>query len=45
MVAFLVCTGLKYDLKRVEEVLYDVKIRGLLKSKQQQSPVPTEMEV
>eukprot|EP00850_Spirogloea_muscicola_P012004 SM000076S21825 [mRNA] locus=s76:431367:433629:+ [translate_table: standard] len=25
--------GLKYDLKRVEEVLYDVKIRGLLEQK------------
>lgn len=37
-------TGLKYDLKRVEEVLYDVKIRGLLKAKQEQPSVPTEME-
>lgn len=41
---FFLRTGLKYDLKRVEEVLYDVKIRGLLKAKQEQSFAPTEME-
>ena len=24
--------GLKYDLKKIEEVVYDIKIRGLTKS-------------
>jgi hypothetical protein len=24
--------GLKYDLKKIEEVVYDIKIRGLIKS-------------
>ncbi|KAL3680131.1 hypothetical protein R1sor_023087 [Riccia sorocarpa] len=32
--------GLKYDLKKVEEVLYDVKIRGLLSN--QAAPKPME---
>lgn len=30
------CTGMKYDLRKVEEVYYDVKIRGLAVNGMQQ---------
>eukprot|EP01018_Ginkgo_biloba_P021266 Gb_15140 [translate_table: standard] len=37
--------GMKYDLKKVEEVLYDVKIRGLLSdSPQLQSTIETDRD-
>ncbi|XP_024537552.1 translin-like [Selaginella moellendorffii] len=34
--------GLKYDLKKVEEILYDVKIRGLLTGKESKTPEETK---
>lgn len=33
------CAGLKYDLKKVEEVLYDVKIRGLMSTQATANPM------